>query len=430
MTNLIKLRYNINKLCWWIINIVLVFTAFLKPITAASNLALLLLFLNAYQNFNSDTKRFTFIYGSVILILVGYSFILQNNFSYIVRFALILFFIGVSYYIKLKLAILIPPLKFTAIIFSCLLIFGEIYLLFFFDKSILPTLRYYVTSNGLGDIYPKYGNFFAIQLVGSAALPFVFILSYVVKIFKRNKLCRFLLLSGIIIAGNFAFIIAIAFFWVSIHLSKKISYKRLINYFIFAVAVGIVIGPYAYSFVSDTLESKKEMSNAIRKDQAIVLMDDMSKTSYGFLLGQGLGNTLDVKTKFRDYTDNVYFELQSVYFLNQLGIIFFFSFIVLNIWLTYKYIKGKQLVIAYISFILYAITNPYILNTNQVVVIITLVSLSHGLREKRQYEDLSNEKESGSVTKYDHLRCCGLEELKFNLKRFFNDKHWLYISSI
>lgn len=384
-------KYYLESICWWIINITLAFTFILKQFTFLSNIALLILLICRYRSVTAKQRKYIIISGLSILILSSYSIIFQNSIPNIIRFSLILFFICTAYFIKLPRRILIPPLKITALSLSILIIIAEIYFLLLLDKSNLPSLRYFFTSNELGDIYLKYNIFYAIQLVGTAAIPFIFMLSFVYdSLFPKHKwLNRGLLLSGVILAGNFGFLLAITCFLFCIFLMKKISYRSLFNKFIMLSVFLIFIGPYIINFVSSTLESKKEVSNAIRIDQTTVLLNDMSDNIGTSLFGTGLGHTINIKTKFRDYTDNVYYELQTLYFFNQMGIVFFLIFIILNIYLSLKYIVLKKLLLLYLSYILYAITNPYILNTNQVVVIITLVSLYHTIRMKKRHNLLS-----------------------------------------
>ena len=382
-------KYHIESICWWIINLILVFTFLFKQFTFLSNIALLVLLICRYKTLQYSHKRSIILCGLFVLFLSSYSIILHNNISNIIRFSIILFFICAAYFLKLPKRILIPPLRFSALALSIILILGEFYMIFFFDRSNSALLRNFLISNGLGDIYPKYGFFYAIQLVGTAALPFIFMLSFIENsLFKNNKwFCRILLFSGVIIAGNFGFLVAIFFFLFCIYSSVKTTYRSLLNKIIILSVFFIMAGPYIFNFVSKTLESKKEESNAIRIDQASVLMNDMSSNVGTLIFGTGVGHTLDVKTRFRDYTDNVYYELQSLYFLNQMGILFFLLFILINIYFAFKYIAFPKLLLLYLSYILYAITNPYILNTNQVVVIITLASLCYSYKKNNEPAD-------------------------------------------
>lgn len=395
------LKKDVKAICWFVINIILVWTAFLTKITVLSNFALFLIVILSWSYFGKFEKRYLEYIISFIFCLFAYSLIQNNSFASIIRFSIILFFILAVYIIRLPRATVIKGITYTTIPYCVFLILAEFYLVLFFDKSLLSTLRYSVTTSGIGDIYPKYGPIYAVQLVGTAALPFVFMLSYVEEVFIRHKKAkRLILLAGIIIAGNFGFIVAIAVFWILLNLSKKYTYNELFNRFICVVVLTAILGPSMINFVSSTLEQKKEESNATRIEQAQVLMQDMNSSVVTALFGKGLGNTVEIKGKFRDYRGQQYYELQSLYFLNQLGVIPFMIFLIFNIFMTFKYIRYGNLRIVYLCYVLYAITNPYILNTNQVVVIITLVSLSSYRLKQRLNKNSVYGKELGDNYRY------------------------------
>lgn len=376
----ISKKYNTDKIricCWWIINIILIGTAIFIRYTIISNLALMLLYILSWKNFSNQDKRDSIIFCLWLVLLCGYSIILENNISYIIRFTLIILFIGMAYFIKLPSKAICQALAIVSLIYCVALIIGELYLFLFFDNSLLPTLRHEVISHNIGDIYPKYGSFYAIQLVGTAALPFIFMLSFVCNLFKSKILIkRLLLLLGVIIAGNFGFIVAIAIFLVLFYFPTKLSLRKWLNRLAIILLCFIAISRPAYNFVCDTLEKKKDVSNATRIEQASILIDDMTENWGTTIMGKGLGNTVDKVGKFRDYRDNQYFELQSLYFLNQLGIIPFVLFFFWNLYLTFKYIPLWRFKLVYLCYVIYAVTNPYIFNTNQIVVVITLISLS------------------------------------------------------
>ena len=103
-----------------------------------------------------------------------------------------------------------------------------------------------------------------------------------------------------------------------------------------------------------------------------------------FLLGKGLGNNVKIKTFFRDYTDNTYFELQVIYFFNQLGLVNSLIFFCFLLYLSINKIFYKDLLFIYFCYIIYAVTNPYILDTTQIVVILILISISNERRQKNR----------------------------------------------
>ena len=158
--------------------------------------------------------------------------------------------------------------------------------------------------------------------------------------------------------------------------------RYLINRIIIGAIVVAFVGPSLFSFVANTLEEKRDVSNAIRIEQTHVLLEDLASNPITLVAGNGIGHTIDVNARFRDYTGDTYYELQILYFLNQLGVFPFLIFIVVNIVFTQKYILSSQLRIVYICYIAYAITNPYILDTYHVVVILSLVCSQYMLSNK------------------------------------------------
>ncbi|MEA4968189.1 MAG: hypothetical protein VB048_08765 [Bacteroidaceae bacterium] len=144
----------------------------------------------------------------------------------------------------------------------------------------------------------------------------------------------------------------------------------------------MIVSPIIISYIENVLDRKEEKSLNIRTDQFNVLINDVQENVMTILMGKGLGHTISEKTAYRDYTDNVYYELQIVYFFNQLGFLNFFIFLALNAYLALKYIIRKDLLWIYFCYVIYAITNPYILDTNHIVVIICLTSMNKFLQLK------------------------------------------------
>lgn len=119
-----------------------------------------------------------------------------------------------------------------------------------------------------------------------------------------------------------------------------------------------------------------QSSIGTRIDQYHVLLNDFSSNFPDLIFGKGFGNLIQVVTSARDYSNYIYYELQTIYFLNQMGLLVFSIFIIFNIYLAIKHIQNHMIRLIYCMYILYASTNPYIFDTNHLVVIITLVNLS------------------------------------------------------
>jgi hypothetical protein len=133
---------------------------------------------------------------------------------------------------------------------------------------------------------------------------------------------------------------------------------------------------YKY-YVKDVLARKSEASLSTRWDQSAVLMDNLTEGVVYTIFGRGLGNTVDVVTPARDYRGDYYFELQTLYILNQIGIFGFLIFIIYNLRIIFVNYKKSYLVFLYFCYIIYSVTNPYIFDSVNVAVIFILNSLMH-----------------------------------------------------
>lgn len=314
---------------------------------------------------------------------MGYSAaVMDNQLSLVFRFGLILFFICNAYFIKLKGIPALKSLLFISTPYCIFLIIIEGLLMFVWDPVFSDQVRHSALNAQIGDIYSLNGFFYHVQLKGTAILPFVYMLLQVTDMFpkKIKNILIIIHLLGFVCAGNFMYLMAILLFHCLMYVRRINTKRKFLNGAIVGAAVMIILAPVIIPFIQNKLEQKKDLSNAIRVEQATLLVADMTENPVSALLGKGLGNTLQVSTSFRDYTDNIYFELQTVYFLNQMGMLPFLTFVLFNLWMIYKYIKNPKLKIVYLCYVAYAISNPYILDTTQVVVIILLVAIQNTYR--------------------------------------------------
>lgn len=372
--NLKKIKsYNITLICFFTIVFILTRQVPFDKLSIFSNIALMILLI-----INFPLKKSFIIFSFIILCLIGYSIINGNNIKFIFRFFIILWSICACYYIKLKpqaIKILFCLSFLQCIVIICL----ELFILFFSNDIINSGIRNFVINRGWGDIYTLNGIYYKIQIIGNAILPFVYMLSYVYSIFPTKYLLiyRGIFLFSIVLSGQFAFLIAIVLFHIY-NFYRNINNNKQLIYSTYLLLV-IVLFSFipAYRYVKNTLETKRDESTAIRIEQTNLLINDLNDNIGTLMFGKGIGNTLKKQTHFRDYTDNVYFELQTIYILNQLGIVFFIIYMLYNIHLTFRYIKYKELIFVYLFYICYAITNPYIFDTNHIVVILILSTISN-----------------------------------------------------
>ncbi len=359
------------------------------------NISLILFFIFNYRyiliNINKDKilKQLFFLTIGISLLMIFYSLYLENEPSLIIRFYLIIVFIFLAYFVK-------PDKKYINIfiffigIQALFLICFEIYLMANFSIDTYYPIRHFFLNNNWGDVYTYNGIIWKIQLKGNALLPFAFFISMVYyKGFKRSLIAG-LFFVATLLAGNFAYILGIILFLGLYYIySKRWTIQKIVLNGFIGIILTIVLFNPTYNYFSNVVEQKSGYSNSTRIDQTNVLVENMNKNLVTILFGQGLGNTVDVKTEWRDYSGAIYYELQAFYIMNQLGILFFTFFILINILLAYYMFKYKLLFIVYASYIFYALFNPYFLDTSHIVAIIILLSLRKVFDEKNIFNTRS-----------------------------------------
>lgn len=377
-------KADISSACWNIILLILVWQIFLSSLSICSNIALLLLYILNYEKLDENKKKLILLIILGGLLLIGYSFIQENEITLIIRLALVLLFVLGAYFVKLNYKVCLRSLFLYSLSLCIFLIISEILFFSLYGEGNTSEIRLLFRENDWGDAYFMNG-YYKIQIKGNAIIPFIYMLSYIVEIFptKQKKIFRIIYLLAIGIAGNFAFFLSVIGFHSILYFNTKKSQKELFKRLGIGLMILFIVGIPFLSYISETLEQKKEVSNAIRVEQAILLLEDMQENPVTVLLGKGLGNTIDVITSFRNYIGTTYYELQVLYVFNQLGIILFTIFVLLNIIFICKYMPDSKIRMVYGGYIFYAVTNPYILDTNHVVVIISLLAaqyqLSHNL---------------------------------------------------
>jgi hypothetical protein len=349
-----------------------------------------------------STIRFLLIINVASLFLLSlYSFFIQDNsFTLVIRFFVILVLILTAFFLPRKNFFVQSFIAITVIHSLFLLIF-EIYIVFFSDPHYPTHIRNTVLAMGVGDIYSYNGFYYRIQIKGNSLLPIAFLISlFSIQKKTLKVVISSLLFIGTFIAGNFAFIIAVVFFFM-VHLliilrRVVLVKKEIIKGFLFksrartsitlllvVTLLALIIIP-TLSYVKDVLERKSDYSIPTRFDQVVVLMDDLAESPMTLLFGQGLGNTVNVKTEYRDYTNDIYFELQSLYILNQVGILYMILFLITHFIFAVYFWRNWKVYLLYLSYLLYGITNPYIFDTTNIIIIIVLTSLS------KQLNDINN----------------------------------------
>ncbi|MBJ8427411.1 hypothetical protein [Acinetobacter bereziniae] len=319
-----------------------------------------------------------------LCVLVQYSLFRGNEYSLILHFMLAILLLITSNFVE-NVPKKILKIFFILISIQCVfLIIMEVVLNTYYTQSSYLVLREYFSDKGWGDLYTYNGYFYRVQVKGNALIPVAFYLTFIKEVqqyIKYIKIHRVLAFIGICIAGNFAFWISTALFIVgySLIFGKNKILKIITIFSAFILMSGLLL-----DYVLEVLSRKGE-SLGTRGDQYNVLISSLTNNISNFIFGNGLGSTLSIRTSFRDYTGDIYFELQGIYYFFQLGILNAIIFFGLMCYFAIKKIYYKDLLFIYGVYVSYAVSNPYFLDTNHIVLIIVLRLIYEFRKENRLY---------------------------------------------
>ena len=322
-----------------------------------------------------ENKKYLYslvIYYLLIFILICRSLFLGISASRVIRFGVILLVIPLTCIIRdnhfaLKRDIFVA----LAIAKSIILIFFGLIIVYQGDFA---HMRNWANHFDLGDIYFLNRFIPKVQVHGNALLVITFFLDYmsVKKITWKN----FIILAGVLVAGNFAFMLALIAFvaWrgaiYALHFIHTNKHGKQITLAALAICLVVMI-PYISSKVIETAT----LSNAVRIDQIMILLHANP------IIGDGLGCWVSAATDYVTYEGNMYFEMQTLYIYKQIGIIA----LVLFYAITLMPIKsaGKKCFVIYLIYLFYSFWNPYCFDTTQMFTIILLINTTY-LGEKNE----------------------------------------------
>lgn len=223
-------------------------------------------------------------------------------------------------------------------------------------------IRSYTISQGWGDVY-YFGSVFMtrVQLQGNALL----VMACITAFYKKDKLIyRIGLLLACLIAGNKAFLIGLFLFASYFCLYWIFATKKNYNFDFKVCALilcAIVATPILIDKVNSILEEKSGYSNAVRYEQAEILL------SGNIISGNGVGNTVIGKSAHREYNGGDYFEVQTLFIINQIGIIGYFLFLILTFGLCLQTKNQVFVCFVYFTYLAYTFFNPYCFDTTHMI---------------------------------------------------------------
>lgn len=397
LTNLNKNKtvQNLQNLVFVLFFMVVLYRIIFYKYSFLSQVLLFLFFLLGVVGILSNIKKeskfvqvMLFSNFLISLFLFFYSLLYQqNNPLLVMRFFLITNLLILSYFYpaneKMKYIFL-----YVVFLHALFIVAFEIFMIFNYDMSNYGEIRFYINGIGIGDVYTYDGKFWRIQLAGNHLLPLAFFISMITLKGKKKFFMSIIFFISSIFSGHFAFLISIFIFLIGYYITnRRVTYNNIIKLFLsFFILITIFSKPI-YEYVSDVLDRKADISLSTRNDQVNVLLNDMSSNALDLIFGKGYGNTVDVSTEYRNYKNKIYYELQTFYIFNQMGFAMMMWYLVLNIYLTFLKLNDKYVIFIYLSFLIYAFTNPYIFDSTHIFIITVLLSLIINKKQQRYLND-------------------------------------------
>jgi hypothetical protein len=241
------------------------------------------------------------------------------------------------------------------------------------DPGLALVLRDYAVDANWGDIYSFDGLYYRVQLIGNALLPLLFMIAvWRWQTGRVYRLIAVLSLIGLVFAGNltYFFVAAIA---VMIAHGRQLQ-RSLATRIVLIVALPLVLIA-AWGVVDEALTDKFEGSDSsmgVRFDQLDAALSEVGDAPLKLILGTGLGARFPDGQQ-RNYSEQRYIEMQWLYLSLQLGLMGMLMY-GSTLWLTANRLlsaDGRQIFWLYM---LSGCTNPYILDSNQIIATMVLVS--------------------------------------------------------
>lgn len=221
-----------------------------------------------------------------------------------------------------------------------------------------------------GDIY-IFDGFPRVQIIGNTLFVLGFMIDFYRK--KRPSLYNIIMVLGAAASGNTAYILGIVVFLLLYYYKRIKEYIKTANYKLLFIVPIVIIGMvYTYDYFDYQYELKKDDSNAVRIEQVDVLLSDMQW--YSLMFGNGLAHRITASGQYRAYDAGDYFELQTLYILNQVGPICLLLFYLLTV-SAFCRKKDYNRLVVYATYLVFTFWNPNVFDSTQIMVLVMTNSL-------------------------------------------------------
>jgi hypothetical protein len=241
------------------------------------------------------------------------------------------------------------------------------------DPVIADAMRSFAMESEWGDIYSLDGIYYRVQVIGNALLPLLFMICLWSPKSAFKSWGIVISIIGLLAAGNLTYFLmvglAFVFRFKSFFYSHTKTWLALLMLVIATAPLTSDVGLEAVARKFDGADS----SMGIRFDQIDAVARTLDDHPWAMLTGAGLGARFP-DGKQRSYSDSLYIELQALYITYQLGIVGAALYLITLMYCARQRLNSAGCVI-FGLYVFSGISNPYILDTNQIIATMLLVHL-------------------------------------------------------
>jgi len=269
---------------------------------------------------------------------------------------------------------------------SIVLVSVAVYLSIFGSYDLWQDIRHFVRLNDIGDIWTTDGFYYRVQLRGNHFVFIAWLFHFILGDMRtlKDKLIFMILTLGVFFAGNASYLLC-SVALILFYFLKNFRFRYL---FLIVFCFVVLVGSGVFDSFANVLSRKFggiDSSGGARLEQVTTFFNAIYEEGF-YLHGAGAGAPYPTG-KYGDSgsrTLSHYTELQSLFYMYKFGLFFSFLFIMLVLWPLFCY-RDLNRKVFYLFYIVGSILNPYIYDANHIVVLLTLMSVSHENTRRSKY---------------------------------------------
>ncbi|MBB3195170.1 hypothetical protein [Roseateles terrae] len=241
------------------------------------------------------------------------------------------------------------------------------------DPLMGGAVRAYAITSDWGDVYTLDGLYYRVQVIGNALIPLLFAVCLWQPPSRLRRWGLAMAVLGLLAAGNLTYFLMAG---LAVFLRFKAYFythtRTWLTVFSLLGVVAVANSDVGISSVTRKFDGAGS-SMGVRFDQIDAVVRATDTFPAAVLTGAGLGSRFP-NGRINDYSDSLYIELQALFVGYQLGLIGAAIYGATLLYCARRTLNRQGRLIFWL-YMLSGISNPYILDTNQIIATMLLVHL-------------------------------------------------------